>query len=158
MASNFPPFRTGLDPAQFLTKAEYDSDNNGSVDNAEKITDVAIADQVITRGQLLYLTTAPLVGGVARVGIANPTIASQRPAILMALESVDAGSQLRIIERGLVENLNTAAFTQGRTVYLGANGSLSATPDAAYGQPIGVIRNSNATNGSVYFIPTLIAG
>ena len=102
----------------------------------------------------LYITTAAVVNGKARVAPASTASASTRPGLLMALEDASASTEVRVIEQGLVEGLNTATLTQGEAVFLGENGALTHTPSDSYVQPVGVVKNANASNGSVYFSPS----
>ena len=107
----------------------------------------------ITRGQAVYLFEA--TGNRASVKLANNTgdATSAKTLGLVAENSIGAGQAGFVITQGVLDKLNTAAFLEGTTLYLGATaGSLTSTKPAAPNHLvyIGVVERANAGNGQIY--------
>ena len=90
----------------------------------------------------------------------NPTIKrashtsealSARTIGIMA-ESVTSNNNGFVVTRGTVYNVNTTNFTEGSTLYLGANGTLQTNLPTAplHGTFIGVVERVGAANGQIY--------
>jgi hypothetical protein len=110
----------------------------------------------ITRGQAVYLYQAQ--GNRATVRLANNTgdATSAKTLGLVAQDSIGANQAGFVITQGVLDKVNTAAFAEGATLYLGATaGSLTATKPVAPNHLvyIGVVERANAGNGQIYVKP-----
>lgn len=114
------------------------------VTNAESVT--------IGKGQPVYLFQA--TGNRASVKLAfNTTDATSAKTFGLAAENIAAGQTGFIMCQGVLDGLNTSAFSEGTTLYLGATaGTLTATKPAAPNHLvyIGVVERANAGNGQIY--------
>lgn len=118
------------------------------VTNAESVA--------ITRGQAVYLYQAQ--GNRATVKLASNLgdATSAKTLGLVAQDSIAANATGFIITQGQLSKLNTSAFTEGTTLYLGATaGTLTSTKPKAPNHLvyIGVVERSNAGNGQIYVRP-----
>ena len=118
------------------------------VTNAESVA--------ITRGQAVYLYQAQ--GNRATVKLASNLgdATSAKTLGLVAQDSIGANQTGFIITQGVVSKINTSAFAEGATLYLGATaGSLTSTKPKAPNHLvyIGVVERSNAGNGQIYVKP-----
>lgn len=117
------------------------------VTNAESVT--------ITKGQPVYLYQAQ--GDRATVKLAgNTSDATSAKTLGLAAENIGANQTGYIICQGVINNVNTAAFNAGDTLYLGATvGTLTATKPVAPNHLvyIGVVERANAGAGQIYVRP-----
>lgn len=110
----------------------------------------------ITRGQAVYLYQAQ--GNRATVKLANNTgdATSAKTLGLVAQDSIAANQSGFIITQGVLSKVNTSAFAEGTTLYLGATaGGLTSTKPQAPNHLvyIGVVERANAGNGQIYVKP-----
>lgn len=117
------------------------------VTNAESTT--------ITRGQAVYLYQAQ--GNRASVKLAyntgDPTSAKTLGLVLQDMAPNASGF---VMTQGVLDKINTSAFTEGVTLYLGATpGSLTSTKPQAPNHLVymGVVERANAGNGQIYVRP-----
>lgn len=114
------------------------------VHNAEAVT--------ITKGQAVYLFQAS--GNKASVKLAfNTSDATSAKTFGLAAEDISAGTNGFVICQGVLDGLDTSAFTAGDTLYLGATaGSYTATKPYAPNHLvyIGIVERANAGNGQIY--------
>ena len=114
------------------------------VHNAEAVT--------ITKGQAVYLFQA--TGNKASVKLAyNTGDATSAKTFGLAAQDIAAGGNGFITTVGVLDKLNTGAYNEGDTLYLGATaGSLTATKPAAPNHLvyIGVVERANNGNGQIY--------
>jgi hypothetical protein len=112
--------------------------------NAEAVT--------ITKGQAVYLYQA--TGNRASVKLAyNTGDATSAKTLGLATQDIAAGATGFITTQGVLDKLDTSAFTAGDTLYLGATaGSLTATKPKAPNHLvyIGVVERANNGNGQIY--------
>lgn len=117
------------------------------VHNAEATT--------INKGQPVYLYQA--TGNKASVKLAyNTSDATSAKTLGLAAENIAAGSTGYVITQGVLGGINTGAFSEGDTLYLGATaGTLTATKPYAPNHLvyIGVVERANAGAGQVYVRP-----
>ena len=117
------------------------------VTNAESVT--------ITAGQAVYLYQA--TGNRASVKLAlNTGDATSAKTLGLVTADIAAGATGFVTTQGVLDKLNTSAFAEGATLYLGATaGSLTATKPKAPNHLvyIGVVERSNAGNGQIYVKP-----
>ena len=106
----------------------------------------------ITKGQAVYLFSA--VGDRASVKLAyNTGDATSAKTLGIAAEDIAAGQAGFIMCQGVVYKMNTAAYTAGDSLYLGATaGSLTTTKPYAPNHLvyIGTVEKANAGNGQIY--------
>ena len=114
------------------------------VTNAEATT--------ITKGQAVYLFSA--VGDRASVKLAyNTGDATSAKTLGIAAEDIASGASGFIMCQGVAYKMNTAAYTSGDSLYLGATaGALTATKPYAPNHLvyIGTVEKANAGNGQIY--------
>jgi len=114
------------------------------VHNAEAVT--------ITKGQAVYLYQAS--GNKASVKLAyNTSDATSAKTFGLAAEDIPAGNNGFIICQGVLDGLNTGAYSAGDTLYLGATaGGYTATKPVAPNHLvyIGIVERANAGNGQIY--------
>lgn len=117
------------------------------VTNAEAVT--------ITAGQAVYLYQA--TGNRASVKLAyNTGDATSAKTLGLVTQDIAAGATGFVTTQGTLEKLDTSAYTEGATLYLGATaGSLTATKPSAPNHLvyIGVVERANAGNGQIYVRP-----
>ena len=117
------------------------------VTNAESVT--------ITAGQAVYLYGA--TGNRASVKLAsNLGDATSAKTLGLVTQDIAAGATGFVTTQGVLEKLDTSAFADGTTLYLGATaGSLTSTKPKAPNHLvyIGVVERSNAGNGQIYVRP-----
>jgi hypothetical protein len=110
----------------------------------------------ITRGQAVYLYQAQ--GNRASVKLASNLgdATSAKTLGLVAQDSIGANQTGFVITQGQLSKVNTSAFTQGDTLYLGATaGSLTNVKPHAPNHLvyISVVERANAGNGQMYVRP-----
>ena len=114
------------------------------VHNADSVT--------ITKGQAVYLFGAS--GNKASVKLANNTSdATSAKTFGLAAEDITSGQNGFITVQGVLDGLNTGAYTAGDTLYLGATaGSLTSVKPYAPNHLvyIGVVEKANNGNGQIY--------
>lgn len=116
------------------------------VHNAEAVT--------INKGEAVYLYQA--TGNKASVKLAyNTSDATSAKTLGLAAEDITAGGQGMVITNGQLQGVNTTAFSEGDTLYLGATaGTLTNVKPYAPNHLVymGVVEKSNA-NGEIYVRP-----
>lgn len=114
------------------------------VHNAEAIT--------ITKGQAVYLFGAS--GNKASVKLAyNTSDATSAKTFGLVAEDIAANQNGLIITQGVLDGINTGAYSPGDTLYLGATaGSWTATKPYAPNHLVyvGIVEKANAGNGQIY--------
>ena len=114
------------------------------VTNAEAVT--------ITKGQAVYLFSA--TGDRASVKLAyNTGDATSAKTLGIVAEDIAAGASGFVMCQGVAYKMNTAAYTAGDSLYLGATaGSLTTTKPYAPNHLvyIGTVEKANAGNGQIY--------
>jgi hypothetical protein len=114
------------------------------VHNADSVT--------INKGQAVYLFGAS--GNKASVKLANNTgDATSAKTFGLAAEDITSGQNGFITVQGVLDGLNTGAYTAGDTLYLGATaGSLTNVKPYAPNHLvyIGVVEKANNGNGQIY--------
>jgi hypothetical protein len=112
--------------------------------NAEAVT--------INKGQAVYLYQAQ--GDRATVKLAyNTGDATSAKTFGLAAESIGPNQIGMVMCQGVLENVNTSAFSAGDTLYLGATpGSLTATKPNAPNHLVyaGVVERANVGGGQIY--------
>ena len=109
----------------------------------------------ISKGQPVYLYQA--TGNKASVKLAyNTSDAHSAKTLGLAAETATAGSNFMVICQGVLDGINTSAYSEGATLYLGATaGSLTSSKPSAPNHLvyIGVVERANAGNGQIYVRP-----
>jgi len=109
----------------------------------------------LTKGQAVYLYQA--TGNRASVRLAQNTgDATSAKTLGLVAENIATNGDGFIITQGVLDGINTGAFNEGDTVYLGATaGSVTATKPYAPNHLvyIGVVERANAGNGQIYVKP-----
>lgn len=109
----------------------------------------------INKGQPVYLYQA--TGNKASVKLAgNTSDATSAKTLGLAAENIAQGANGLIICQGVLDKIDTSAYTEGATLYLGATaGTLTSTKPYAPNHLvyIGVVERANAGNGQIYVRP-----
>ena len=134
----------------------FSVDGNGFVVGG----DVTIADSVrvnarvneaggITKGQVVTISGA--TGGLPQVSLADNTDFSLSDVLAVANETQSDGQNIVVTVLGLLENIDTSAFSEGDILYLGTSGNLTATHPSGRDavQRIGHAVKINASTGSI---------
>jgi hypothetical protein len=142
-------YRNGTEVYQFKDSTGNDTAAvvKATVRNAESFT--------ITKGQVVFLFGA--TGDLASVKLAkniNDTFSSKTLGIVK--NDIAAGATGIVITQGVVEKLNTAAYTSGDVLWLDSvAGQLTKNkPVAPFHQVfVGIVERANAGNGQIYVKP-----
>ena len=106
----------------------------------------------IAKGKPVYLYQA--TGNKASVKLAyNTTDATSAKTFGLAAESIASGANGLVICQGVLDKIDTSAYNEGDTLYLGATaGTLTATKPKAPNHMvyIGVVERANNGNGQIY--------
>ncbi len=106
---------------------------------------------LIPKGTPIYI--AGNVGGIPRVAPADASVPGQMPASGLAFADIPnvVGSAGQMIIAGQLDNVNTAAFAVGDTVYVDSGGGLAGKPNGATEgiQNVGIVTESDAATGSI---------
>jgi hypothetical protein len=136
----------------------YDFDNtNVRVNIGQQMYAYVKNDEAVTinKGEAVYLFGAS--GNKATVKLAYNTGDSTSATTLgLAAENILAGQNGLVITQGVLDGLNTGAFSPGNILYLGATaGSLTSTKPYAPNHLvyIGVVEKANAGNGQILVRP-----
>jgi len=109
----------------------------------------------ITKGQAVYLFGAS--GNKATVKLAiNTSDATSATTLGLAAENIAAGQNGLVITQGVLDGINTGAYSPGDILYLGATaGSWTATKPYAPAHLvyIGVVEKANAGAGQIFVRP-----
>ena len=103
----------------------------------------------ITAGQVVYITGA--TGGFPQVSLADNTDFSKGNVLAIAIEDKSDNQTILVCISGLIEGIDTSAFTEGDIVYLGTSGNLTATHPSGINvvQRLGFATKINASTGSI---------
>jgi hypothetical protein len=136
----------------------YDFDNtNVRVNIGQQMYAYVKNDEAVTinKGEAVYLFGAS--GNKATVKLAYNTGDSTSATTLgLAAEDILAGQNGLVITQGVLDGLNTGAFSPGNILYLGATaGSWTATKPYAPNHLVylGVVEKANAGNGQILVRP-----
>ena len=103
----------------------------------------------ITAGQVVYLSGA--TGGFPQVSVADNTNFATAETLAVATEAASDNQTIIVTIIGLLENIDTSAFTEGQILYLGAAGAMTATHPTGINavQRVGHAVKINASTGSM---------
>jgi hypothetical protein len=109
----------------------------------------------INKGQAVYLYQA--AGNKASIRLAyNTSDAYSAKTLGLAAETIGANQNGMVICQGVLDGIDTSAYAEGATLYLGATaGSMTSTKPSAPNHLvyIGVVERANAGNGQIYVRP-----
>ena len=109
----------------------------------------------INKGQAVYLYQA--AGNKASIRLAyNTSDAYSAKTLGLAAETIGANQNGMVICQGVLDGIDTSAYAEGATLYLGATaGSLTSIKPSAPNHLvyIGVVERANAGNGQIYVRP-----
>lgn len=109
---------------------------------------------VITKGQAVYAFGASGDKMSVKLAMADADATSAKTIGLVYDSSIGIGGEGYIIIQGVIEGINTAAFTAGDTLYLSGSvpGGYVSTPTYApvHRVYVGIVEKANAGNGQIY--------
>lgn len=104
------------------------------------------AAEFIPAGAAVTLNGSLSSADEIRVSKASPAAV----AIGVAFKSIASGEIGYILEVGVIEGLDTSAFTKGSVLYTGINGTLTdIEPTTGYAQPVAFVLKSQVNNGAI---------
>ena len=157
-----PVLNTGVSGSAILDEDDLGSDSDSQlatqqsikayVDDAIKaVTITAKVNEAggITKGQVVFISGA--TGGFPQVSLADNTDFSKADVLAVATETKTNGQNIAITLSGLVEGIDTSAYTEGAILYLGTSGSITLTHPTGINavQRIGHAVKINASTGSI---------
>ncbi len=103
----------------------------------------------ITKGDVVYITGA--TGGFPQVALADNTDFAKGDVLAISAETKADGQTMVIVTNGLLENVDTSAFTEGAILYLGVAGGITATHPTGINsvQRLGHAVKINASTGTI---------
>ena len=103
----------------------------------------------VSMGQVVYISGA--TGGFAQVSLASNDDFSKADVLAIATETKSDNQTVSVVRDGLLEGLDTSAFSEGDILYLGTAGAITAThpPGIDAVQRIGHAVKINASTGSI---------
>lgn len=108
----------------------------------------------ITKGQVVYAFGASGNKMSVKLAQADDDATSAKTIGMVYDTSIAAGGEGYIIIQGVIEGVNTGAFTAGDTLYLSGTtaGGVTATPTYAptHRVYVGIVERANAGNGQIY--------
>ena len=138
-------------------KSDYEL--KGDVDGSIRFD--AIANEDLSKGDVVYIVTHGSQGSETRVAKAQANSASTMPAFGLALNNVTSGNAIQIVtfgnlygQGGGADQLDTSAYDSGTTLYVSADtaGVWTNTPPTGEGnliQNIGKVVRKQANNGVI---------
>ena len=142
----------------------------GDSDNADALSRVSLADLIgggvgvadsvrvtckvneaggVGAGQVLYISGA--TGGFPQVSVASNADFAKADVLAISNEAKTDGQQVIVTILGMIENIDTSAFSEGDILYLGLAGALTAIHPTGIDavQRVGHAVKINASTGSV---------
>jgi hypothetical protein len=111
----------------------------------------------INKGQAVYVNGADSASGVVTIGLAKADSSNTVPVFGLVLDTTTANSFGRVLNIGIISNIDTSAFSVGDRLYLSATtagGLVNTKPSSPnIWQRVGVVITSNATTGSIEVRP-----
>ena len=130
----------------------YDDAGNTLTIDSEVIEETVTNNtaSTITKGTPVYQSGT--AGQTIEITPAAANSSSTMPAIGIVTEDITASGTGKLALIGRLQNVDTSAFTEGATLYIGASGGLTTTVPSGEGnliQNIGKVTKSNASSGSI---------
>ena len=111
-----------------------------------------IAVGTLVKGTPVHVTGS--VGNTSEVVPASASVALTMPAHFILNEDITAGAEGLAIASGFINGVNTSGFTEGDTVYVGANGGYTNVKPTGSNliQNLGIVDKVDAINGSGFIL------
>jgi hypothetical protein len=129
-----------------MTKAVYDTSDDGIVDKAGTVRIQARFAETVTKGQAVYISGYNLGQVKPEVSVADITLVAKTPAVGIASDNVTANNDGEVTVMGNVEGVDTSSWTEGTQLFLSTTGALTSTPGTDQ-QPMAIVARSNASTG-----------
>ena len=117
----------------------------------DSIVQTAKVDEAggINKGQCVWISGA--IGGLPTVSLADNSIFSDADVLAVSTETKADSQNMLIITNGLLENINTLAFTEGDVLYLGTGGTITNIHPTGINavQRVGHAIKINVSTGSI---------
>ena len=125
---------------------------SGAVADATRIVVTAknVSGGQLVKGTPVHAVTPVSAGQQVEVIAARADTPSAMPATLVLNETLEDEEEGEAIVVGLIENIDTSAFTSGDVIYVGSTGGYTNTKPTGTDliQNLGVVVKSNASSGS----------
>lgn len=132
---------------------------------AEKVNDLLTALQVpylsldvrnvsgteITKGTPVYITG--YTNGRTTIAKCLASDLSTYPCIGLAKATMQDSNDGLVVTVGVLENINTSAYNEGDSLYVGLSGGLTATKPTSGSAVVAVVAYSNSTSGKLLVAP-----
>lgn len=111
-----------------------------------------ITSGTLQKGTPVHVTGS--IGNANEVVPASASIALTMPAHFILNENITSGSEGKAIAVGFINGVNTSGFTEGDTVYVGADGGYTNIKPTGSNliQNLGIVTKIDASNGSGYIL------
>jgi hypothetical protein len=145
------------DVGQFMTKPEYDPDNDGIVtaSRREMVSAINKTGVTITKGSIVYLKTSSSSGTHPEILLADAdTEATSSKTLGAVYEDILNDAVGYVVTSGEVDNLDTLAYNIGDRLWLSQTaGQVTTTPPVqpAHTVFIGTVTRSQNTNGRILY-------
>jgi hypothetical protein len=136
-----------------MTKAVYDTDNDGVVDSAEKLEFIGKNSTGVTIGKTKVVYISGATGQKPNITLADASLEiSSSKTIGVTRNSISHNTDGYIITHGTLHDVNTAGFADGDALWLSetAGEFTNVIPnEPAHAVFIGYVAYANATNGKI---------
>ena len=118
--------------------------------HADAVHARAKATENILKGQAVVITGYNTGEAALEIALADNTTGV---ATGIAYENISTGNFGLIISAGILENVDTSAFSEGVILYVNGSGNLTPTePSTGFAQPIAYVLRSNANSGALQIL------
>jgi hypothetical protein len=139
----------GLTATQTLTNKTINDYSN--IVHANAVHERAKAKENILKGQPVFISGYNVGQSTLEIELADNTA---NLTTGLAYENLNTGQTGLVIISGVLNNVDTSAFSEGDILYVDGTGVLQNTaPSLGMIQPIAQVLRSNATNGALLVIP-----
>jgi len=132
-----------------MTKAVYDTNDNGRADVSESLVFDVRFTEAVTAGDLVYLSGYNAGQDIVEASIADITDVNKRPAAGVVLASAAMNATGAVMNIGRVTVIDTSTFTAGDIVYLSTAGTVTNVEPSPLSQQIGIVTRAHASMGRI---------
>lgn len=136
---------------QTRTEAGIINLNSASSSDADRVIQDVKFDEGVEKGEPLIITGYNVGSGIITVAKADASNSTLMPSYGLAMANYSSGATGQMVTVGTLTDVDTSAFTEGQTLYVGVGGGLTnikpIEPNLI--QNVGIVARSNANNGSI---------